>query len=151
LEFLNKGAHYCNMTGEKLSEHQVVTSLKETVAQLGLKVDHFTLAPVFGDPPHYELLIEAELDEATRERLTTQLDRRLAEANCEYENRLETGRLRPIVLRQLPPRTWQRFHQRALGRRGASIEQFKHPCLTSDYQFIERLLQPAEQASAGSR
>jgi hypothetical protein len=139
------------MTGEKLSEHQVVTSVKETVAQLGLKVDHFTLAPVFGDPPHYELLVESELDESMGNRLTTELDQRLAQANCEYENRLETARLKPIVLRQLPPGTWDRFHQRALGRQGASVEQFKHPCLTSDYQFIERLLSPAEQESTVSR
>ena len=28
LEFLNKGAHYSSMTGEKISEHQVITAVE---------------------------------------------------------------------------------------------------------------------------
>ncbi|SRR6056297_261199 len=143
LTFLNKGAHYCSMTGEKLSEHQVVSSVRATSASLGLQFEHFTLAPVFGDPPHYELLIEATLDEPTKQKLSKELDHQLSKANCEYENRLQTGRLLPVVIRELSADTWYRFHQRMLNRRGASLEQFKHPCLTNDYQFIDRLSEEA--------
>lgn len=140
LTFLNKGAHYCSMTGEKLSEHQVVIAVRATSEKSGLRFEHFTLAPVFGDPPHYELLVEADLQDSQRQAVAAELDKQLSRANCEYENRLETGRLEPVVIRELPSGTWARFHQRVLGRRGASLEQFKHPCLTSDYAFIDGLL-----------
>lgn len=140
LEFLNKGAHYSSMTGEKLSEHQVVQSVGYAMEETGVKVEHFTLAPVFGDPPHYELLIEAGLPDDVRVRLANALDRQLASANCEYENRIETHRIKPVVIRELPPGTWRAFHQRALNRDGASVEQFKHPCLTNKQDFVEQLI-----------
>jgi len=140
LEFLNKGAHYSSMTGEKLSEYQVVQSVKLAMEDAGVKVEHFTLAPVFGDPPHYELLIESDLDESTRNHLARALDLQLASANCEYENRLETHRIKPVMIRELPPGTWRAFHQKALSRAGASVEQFKHPCLTNKQDFVDNLL-----------
>lgn len=146
LEFLNKGAHYSSMTGEKLSEHQVVQSVSQAMEQTGVKVEHFTLAPVFGDPPHYELLIESDLDDDTRRRLAQSLDQQLAAANCEYENRLETHRIKPVVIRELPPGTWRAFHQKSLSRDGASVEQFKHPCLTNKQDFIDNLLGLALQS-----
>lgn len=146
LEFLNKGAHYSSMTGEKLSEHQVVTAVRKAMDDVGVRVEHFTLAPVFGDPPHYELLIESDFSEDVQQRLASAVDRWLAAANCEYDNRLETRRLDPVVIRSLPPGTWEAFHQRSLERRGASLEQFKHPCLTNKQDFIERLLQPVAQS-----
>lgn len=142
LEFLNKGAHYSSMTGEKLSEYQVVTAVRNSLKELGYRIEHFTLAPVFGDPPHYELLVESSLDPASEQRLAAAVDRRLAEANCEYENRVETRRLDPVVIRRLPPGTWRAFHRRAISRRGASIEQFKHPCLANNLDFIAQLPEP---------
>ncbi|WP_164101784.1 GH3 auxin-responsive promoter family protein [Candidatus Laterigemmans baculatus] len=146
LEFLNKGAHYSSMTGEKLSEHQVVTAVRDSLKELGQRIEHFTLAPVFGDPPHYELLIESTMDTASEQRLAAAVDRRLAEVNCEYENRVATRRLDPVVVRRLPAGTWRAFHRRALTRRGASVEQFKHPCLTNDQDFITQLPAPASTA-----
>jgi hypothetical protein len=145
LEFLNKGAHYSSMTGEKLSEHQVVQSVSQAMEQTGVKVEHFTLAPVFGDPPHYELLIESDLNDDTRRRLAQSLDKHLAAAKCEYENRLETHRIKPVVIRSIPPGTWRAFHQKTLSRDGASVEQFKHPCLTNKQDFIDNLLGLAQQ------
>jgi len=146
LEFLSKGAHYSSMTGEKLSEHQVVQAVRGALDEVGVAVEHFTFAPIFGDPPHYELLVESSLASSTRERLAAEVDKRLAAANCEYENRLETGRIEPAVIRELPPGTWKRFHNRILSRNGASVEQFKHPCLTNKLDFIPQLL-PEENHS----
>lgn len=143
LEFLNKGAHYSSMTGEKLSEHQVVTAVRNATEEVDVRVEHFTLAPVAGDPPHYELLLESDFDRSTEQRLSTALDRALSAANCEYANRMETRRLNPVVIRQLPSGTWDAYHHQSLKRRGASVEQFKHPCLTNQQDFVERLLQPA--------
>ena len=42
LEFLNKGAHFSSITGEKLSEFQVVEATRKSFAELGLPLEHFT-------------------------------------------------------------------------------------------------------------
>src|SRR4051794_710807 len=53
LEFLNKGAHFSSMTGEKLSEFQVVAAVDAAVAELSVRLKSFLLLPTWGDPPHY--------------------------------------------------------------------------------------------------
>lgn len=145
LEFLNKGAHYSSMTGEKLSEHQVVQAVTQALAKMNVVVEHFTLAPVQGDPPHYSLLIETQLPDDTRQQLGALIDHLLSDANCEFENRIATKRIRPTEIRSLPPGTWQRFHQAILSRQGASVEQFKHPCLTNKLDFIDHLTPSNQQ------
>ena len=148
LEFLNKGAHYSSMTGEKLSEFQVVNAVQKSLASLGIEIEHFTLAPSYGDPSSYELLIETHLDEETKSRLAASVDDNLSQANCEYEDRLKTGRLGPAAVREIPRGTWQALRERALARRGASFEQFKHPFLANTQDFIEELLGDAANMRA---
>ena len=58
LEFLNKGKSFSNLTGEKLSEHQVIRAVERSFRELGLAIDTFTLAPVMEDMPRYVLLVE---------------------------------------------------------------------------------------------
>ncbi|MEM9658762.1 MAG: GH3 auxin-responsive promoter family protein, partial [Planctomycetota bacterium] len=146
LEFLNKGASYSSMTGEKLSEFQVVSAVRGALDAAGIDAEHFTLAPASGDPPHYELLIDAEIEDATKRQLAADVDRRLAEANCEYENRLDTGRLDPITIRRIDTAAWDAFHQRLLEKRGGSVEQFKHPCLAHRFDFVNQVLGSQLQA-----
>ncbi len=58
LEFLNKGAHFSSLTGEKLSEFQVVSAVNAATHALGLKLKSYLLLPTWGEPPHYSLLVE---------------------------------------------------------------------------------------------
>ncbi|GAA4436484.1 GH3 auxin-responsive promoter family protein [Bremerella cremea] len=143
LDFMNKGAHYSSMTGEKLSENQVVNAVRAAMREFELKFEFFTLAPVFGDPPHYELLVEGDLDATVKQQFAEAIDRHLAEMNCEYDNRIETGRMHGTVIRSLPPGSWTAFHNEVLSREGASLEQFKHPCLTNKLDFIDRMQNPS--------
>lgn len=139
LEFMNKGAHFSSMTGEKLSEIQVVHAIRAACQDIGISLEHFTLAPVNGDPPHYELLIDRQCDAEQGERLAERANIRLAEANCEFQDRLDTNRLRPVVVRRLPEGTFDGFRERFVSREGASSEQFKHPFLTAKPDFIRQL------------
>ena len=50
LAFLNKGAHYSSLTGEKLSEFQVVAAVDGAVGDLGLRLKSYLLAPRLGRP-----------------------------------------------------------------------------------------------------
>ncbi len=140
LRFLHKGAHISNLTGEKISESQVVDAVRSALDSLGHRVATFTLTPVWAEPPYYQLLIE-DHDLPTDEiadRLAVATDAKLRELNCEYHEKRETGRLGSIRIARLQPGTWRRFAVQRQSRFGGSVEQFKHPCLIPDMEFVAR-------------
>src|SRR5205814_2963018 len=59
VEFLSKGAHFANLTGEKLSEYHVTRSMEEVLPGLNLTLTSYILAPCWDDAtPYYGLFIE---------------------------------------------------------------------------------------------
>lgn len=153
LEFLNKGSRFSSITGEKLSEMQASTSVQRGFQSCGLEVELFTLCPQWSDPPGYVLLTECQMSEQQRGELAAIIDRNLGEMNCEYANRLETGRLRPLVIRTLPSGTFAAYRDSKIGRVGGSLEQYKHPNLVNDLHFAEKMtgVRPGRVALASTR
>lgn len=137
LEFLNKGSGFSNITGEKLSEFQAVAAVKNSFAEMGLPFEQFTMAPVFGDPPGYVVLLEKPLPDSHRTELAGKINEHLARLNTEYRSKLASGRLRPVTLRRVPEGTWERIRQRKVSRQGIGLEQYKHPYLASKLGFVE--------------
>jgi hypothetical protein len=138
IEFLNKGAHFSSLTGEKLSEFQVVAAVNAAQRALGIRLASFILLPAWGEPPAYHLLIEdADLKEAgTSDRLATAVESELANLNIEYENKRSTLRLGPIRIRRIVDGSWAEFQMQRLARGGGTVEQYKQPCLLSDLEAI---------------
>ena len=58
IEFLNKGAHYSSLTGEKLSEHQVIAAVEAAQRASGRAPAVVSPCADWDDPPYYSLLIE---------------------------------------------------------------------------------------------
>jgi len=139
LEFLNKGSGFSNITGEKLSEFQAVAAVKNSFAEMDLPFEQFTMAPVFGDPPGYVVLLEKPLPDSHRTELAGKINEHLTRLNSEYRSKLASGRLRPVALRRVPEGTWERMRQRKVSRRGISLEQYKHPYLASKLSFVEEI------------
>lgn len=146
LAFLNKGSGIVSVTGEKLTEHQVVAAMSATLTALERTLSAFTLAPAWrGDLPHYELFVEnAELSPFEDTPLVTQLDAELQRANCEYVTKRQTGRLGAIELHPVPVGTWQTWQKTRLAKTGGSMEQYKHPCLLPDAEALNDLPIPTE-------
>ena len=143
IEFLNKGSHMSSVTGEKLAESQVVTAICLAQQQCGLRMPHFTLVPVWGNPPAYYLLVEQggfAADEQ-RHQFARECDQQLQQQNGEYADKRASGRLGPLTVAALPDGTWQKFTRQRQSRLGGSIEQYKHPCLIGDLQFFGRFQQ----------
>jgi hypothetical protein len=140
LEFLNKGASFSSITGEKLSEFQAVSAVQRGFAETGIPIEQFTVAPVFGDPPGYVLLVESISQHTEVEPLARAVNDHLARLNCEYADRLQTGRLRPLTIREVPPGTWSALRKLRIDRPGGTLEQYKHPGLVNDLHFVDRLL-----------
>ena len=139
IEFLNKGAHISSLTGEKISEFQVVSAVNEATSALGLKLKSYLLAATWDDPPYYSLLVEGDdlPGEDVAERLAAEVESRLAIVNVEYENKRSTLRLGPIRLQRIRPGSWAELQQRRLARSGGTAEQYKQPCLMADVKAIE--------------
>jgi hypothetical protein len=153
VEFLSKGSHFSNLTGEKLSEYQVAHAMKDVLTRLDISLTSYTLAPCWDDEqPYYGLFVERG-DLPTAEegvRLAEQMDRRLVETNVEYAGKRESGRLGPMRLEAVPTGTWLRWDRQRLQRTGGTLEQYKHPCLVPDLHFRDSI--PAEpELTAGSR
>jgi hypothetical protein len=140
LRFLHKGAHISNLTGEKVSESQVVDAVRYALDAHCHRVGYFTLTPVWGEPPYYQLLLEArDAPPAPQdEQLAGAIDDRLQSLNCEYQEKRSTGRLAPLRLSRLKDGAWRSFAEQRQTRLGGSIEQYKHPCLMPDLEAVAR-------------
>jgi GH3 auxin-responsive promoter len=135
VEFVGKGNRFSSLTGEKLSEHQVIRAVTGAMAETGYHVGTYTLAPTWDDrQPFYTLYLEppTATDPAT---FSAAVERRLREENTEYDAKRDSRRLGPVRLHPLPPGAWTRWTTQRLKETGGSPEQFKHPCLVNDLTF----------------
>jgi len=153
LEFLHKGAHMANLTGEKISESQVVAAVRSASEQMHLHLSHFTVSPVWGDPPRYQLLVESCDVEGIEigESLAGHVDNHLKSLNCEYREKRASGRLAAVAWTPVPEGTWSIFSQRRRKKSGGSLEQYKHPCLVPDLEFGSKLLLEVASHAAEER
>ena len=95
LEFLNKGKNFANITGEKLSEYQVIRAVEKTFVELGLPMDFFTAAPVMDGPLGYVLLLEPKAHRGRMAEIASHFQGNLERLNEEYSNKCASGRLAP--------------------------------------------------------
>jgi hypothetical protein len=140
VEFLSKGSHFANLTGEKLSEYHVSQAMREALTELGMTLSTYSLAPCWDEEqPYYGLFVErTDLEDHNQgQRLIAALERRLQQVNVEYAAKRESRRLGPVRLMLLPAGAWQEWDQRRLAKSGANPEQYKHPCLIADPKFRE--------------
>ncbi len=144
MSFMNKGRHFSSITGEKLSEYQVVQAMKESFAALDLPSCTFTLAPTMGARPRYNLVVEPGAHSSRSAQLATEVQTRLEKINVEYGDKCQSGRIEPIQVSEIPAGTWSAFRCERSRERG-NFEEFKHPCLTSDLEFIKNLPRVKEE------
>lgn len=157
IEFLHKGEHTCSLTGEKLSEKQVVMAFEEAAERFGYKGRNFVLAPKWGPLPHYLLHLESDdwLKPDRAQMLADALDERLRAINIEYDSKRSSGRLGSVVANLLPNR-WLAEYDRVLARRNRPAnEQFKHRFLFSeldaDHDFPRSQAGPSSASNMNRR
>src|SRR5207249_5622502 len=130
LEFLSKGAHFANITGEKLSEYQVTEAMARVLRRLNLILTAYSLAPCWDDEqPYYGLFVErGDLsDREQARRLAAELDEALKDVNMEYRSKRGSLRLGSIRLQKLNPGAWSAWERQRLKQTGGTPEQYKHP------------------------
>src|SRR5262249_49638147 len=138
LEFLGKGNRFANLTGEKLSEHQVTQAMDAAAAEAGAHTPAgYSLAPCWDEAkPDYGLFAgRGGLSDESAIGLLGALDGKFRDQNSESDAKRDSGRLGPPRLLVLPPGTWLKWDQERLRRSGGAAEQYKHPCLIGDPEF----------------
>lgn len=142
IEFLNKGALFANITGEKLSEYHVTRSMQTALRDLDLSLTAYSLVPCWDDEqPYYGLFVERGdfVDREQAARLAEELDRQLSTINMEYASKRDSLRLGAIRVALLHTGAWHTWDRQRLARTGGSIEQYKHPCLITEPHFRENM------------
>ena len=148
VEFLNKGANFANLTGEKLSEYHVVAAVRQALHDTDHMVSAYTVAPCWDDPPYYGLFVERAdfRDEAQAQSLADAVDRHLRHINMEYDTKRDSQRLAPLQAQLLPTGAWARWDRERLAKCGGTPEQYKRPCLIADPKFKETMPMGREEA-----
>jgi len=130
-EFLSRGAHTASITGEKITEYQVVEAMRRAAAAASAQVERFVLQGRFASTPFYELRIELPAT-LPAEKLTRLMDEELAGLNVEYRSKRAGGRLGPIRPVILAAGTLEQAERREIALRGGRGEQYKHKYLLTD-------------------
>jgi len=130
-EFLSRGRNTASITGEKLTEHQVVEAMRRAAGPLGVKVERFVMQGCFAATPYYQLRLETAdgLDVAG---LAARLDAELCELNIEYRSKRKSGRLGPIRAAVVAAGELGSQEARGIHLRRGRDEQYKHQYLLSD-------------------
>jgi hypothetical protein len=134
IEFLSRGLRTSSITGEKITEHQVVEAMRLASAELGVDVELFELQGRFfrnGLLPRYELRMELE-NSALGSQIAATMDKKLASLNIEYNSKRKSGRLESIVPLILPPGTMEKADFNNIKSRHGRAEQYKHQYLITE-------------------
>ncbi len=125
LEFRYRAGHVSSLTGEKLTEDQVVAAARQVMAELGLTRLDVLLAPAWDERPFYRLYA-AGCDDPT---LGRRFDAALCEQNEEYASRRKSRRLAELAVVRVPHELFERLDAQRLAARRTRAEQYKRPCL----------------------
>lgn len=130
-EFLSRGRHTANMTGEKLTEQQVVEAMRRASADLHTRVERFVMQGCFADVPYYEVRIAGISPEMSAE-LMDRMDHALWELNMEYRSKRATGRLGPLQTIIMSPEEMEARERENIRLRRGRTEQYKHKYLLTE-------------------
>lgn len=139
LEFRHKGSYIASVTGEKVTEKQIVEAVRQALESNGVSsTSYFTAAPEWGDPPRYRFLFEESERDCFHQAAIGDIDAAIRHLNCEYDEKRGTGRLDPLEGLPLPEGTWAKFASSRQQGLGGSAEQYKHPCLLPTLDHLDR-------------
>ena len=145
ISFVQKGKGVTNMTGEKLSEHQVMHAVDLAQKDGHLQIPFF-VALADEETTEYQLFVEPlRQNGLTAEAIAHHVDRHLRELNVEYSEKRASGRLKPLRAAWIKPGTGDLYRRKCVanGQRDAQFKylqlQYKRDCRFdfSRYCFAE--------------
>ncbi|MBD3322611.1 MAG: hypothetical protein GF350_16035 [Chitinivibrionales bacterium] len=135
--FMYKGQGITNLTGEKLSEEQVILAVNRVSRELAMPVEFFTMAC---DENNMTYTLFAEFSNAASERKSRDycaaIDRTLIEINPEWKAKRGSQRLAPLSLRRLPVNSYEILKEKLRERNMVRESQYKVTHLRKQPLFL---------------
>ena len=126
LEFVQKGRGTTNITGEKVTEQQVLLCMQFLRREYDLNPVFFI---VLADEQTARYLLYIESKSSYNETtIATEFDTKLQQLNIEYKSKRESQRIAPMITRRLTEGTGVAFHNQRVAD-GQRDSQFKYPHL----------------------
>lgn len=141
IEFLYRLGKTSSMTGEKLTEFQVLDAATAASRDTGIEPEEFLCFPMTRPTPHYGLLFDAGMLKLSDEQVLQWVDSfhdRLGLANSEYKDKCESGRLGNVQACRVEPGSLLATRQ-ARRADGVSEEQVKSEVLSREADRHELL------------
>ena len=135
IEFLQKGRGVANITGEKLSEHQVIEAVQQVAEERNIDVGCF-VALADAESFHYDLYMQTDYTDI--QSLAGDIDSRIGELNVEYKDKRESTRLRQLRVKRLPSDASETIKSWSLAR-GVREAQYKPMVLGLAEEWAERM------------
>ncbi len=125
IEFLCKGSHISSMTGEKLTERQVVGAVDKVNTSGRWRIGNFVMAPRWATPPYYVFHVE-KTEGGDASLLARAVDEELRRSNIEYDSKRATERLAPLSVNLVPDGYLRMLDDRKRQSTFGRAEQYKH-------------------------
>ncbi|MFC1597970.1 GH3 auxin-responsive promoter family protein [Patescibacteria group bacterium] len=135
VEFIHKGKGYSSLTGEKLSEWQIMRAVHDCSRELDLPIDIFLAYGDTAEPQHYVFCVgfKHKPNEGKQQLFLDTVDEKLQKFNIEYKKRRGTGRLGAPEMQLIDGlKIQETYHQIKLSQ-GFHDSQMKFPALITDY------------------
>lgn len=124
--FIRKGAGFTNLTGEKLTETQVLEAVDRVRVSSGIDVPNFTMCC---DEANlcYKLYVEfpRNVQNGSKQAFADALDTTLRTINPEYDCKRGSERLAAPLLKELPPESYEALKTTLVNRGMAREGQYK--------------------------
>jgi hypothetical protein len=136
IAFRRKGRGMTSLTGEKLSENQVIDAFAAAATSLELSVGHFRAEPD-SDETRYVFKVELEqpIPEDQQAALLERIDESLCESNLEYKSKRASGRLHAPLL-QVMKAGWHEEETKQAVANGKPVFQSKEVHLDAKQEFV---------------
>jgi hypothetical protein len=137
IAFCNKGKHFSNITGEKLSEIQVTESVRRAGEKIGYRLDDFVVCLHWDEnKPNYSLLKSTGEDDNSHvlQKLVNFVDEELMRLNVEYKSKRQSLRLGPLTLKIVHGHDYQDYEDKK-EKLSPNLAQYKHTFLIGDPSF----------------
>ncbi len=145
-KFIQKGEGVTSLTGEKLSEEQVVQAVKEVSEELSCGLAFYVM---FCDEKdlNYKFFVEflGDVDSIRKENFEKAIDEKLRTLNPEYEVKRGTERLSAPVLYTFKESSYELFKEARIANGFARAGQYKDVYLTKKNELLRLLYELVEK------
>ena len=153
IRFVHKGQGVVSLTGEKLSETQVLTAVQESLRPIQGQYEFISAIGEMNDhAPRYVFLTEFNRTPPPQrlKLLLKSLEESLCRQNPEYAAKRKSLRLEPPLFRIVRPGSLQKYRQQVT-KKGRPDGQFKILRLTDDEEFGKAFPATREVSLSGKR